>query len=161
VNTFEEAEALLRQYNVKVCVMDALPETRKARELQNKFARLQFWLSYYTETGEATKKEALGVWDPRELKVNADRTRSLDLTFSQFVDAASGKPGRTLPANITSVRDYAAHLKASKRILKENAQGEKTAVYIESGPDHFAHAENYCTIARSCPYMQGWARGAA
>lgn len=167
LDSFEDAGRLLKQFNVKTCVVDGLPETREVRKLQSDFQRYKVWLSYYAgDTGAATKKELLGEWNAVNGTVNVDRTRSLDGTFAAFHEAAKRAAGdgsvkNTLPANARDIREYYAQLKASQRIVRENSKGEKVAVYIESGPDHFAHAENYCNVARECPYATGWARGAA
>lgn len=158
VDSFDEAAHVLQQFNVRACVVDALPETRAARGMQMKLPRGRVWLAFYDD-GAAAKKEQIGVWDPKEGKVSVDRTRSLDATFALFYDAANGKEGNTLPANARELRDYYAHLKAPKRILREDSKKSQVAAYIESGPDHYAHAENYCLVASTCPLAQSWARG--
>lgn len=164
VDSFDDASRLLKQFNVKICVVDALPETRAARSFQKEFPRYKVWLAFYADGGEATKKEQPGVWDQKELKVNIDRTRALDMMFAGLYAAANGNAQdraewNTLPANIRDVRDYYAHLKAPKRVLRKDASGAQVAVYLESGPDHYAHAENYCSMARKCPVGAGWAMG--
>lgn len=152
VDSFEDAARLLRQFNVVTCVIDALPETRAARAMAQALPRFTVWIAYYADGGETTKKEAEATWDVPEGKVLIDRTRSLDAMFASLYDAANGGIGSTLPANARDLRDYYTHLKAPKRILQTDAKGQQTAVYLESGPDHYAHAENYCAVARLCPF---------
>lgn len=159
VNTFEEATRLLKMYNVKVCVVDAMPETRASRGLQSSAERNVVWLSYYADSGEGTRKESIGTWKAAEGTVLVDRTRSLDATFALFHDASQGRGGNTLPANARELRDYYSQLRASKRVLVERDH-KQTAVYIESSADHYAHAENYCYVASTCPHGAGWSRGA-
>ncbi|NJN53992.1 MAG: hypothetical protein HC804_04070 [Anaerolineae bacterium] len=139
VDSFEEVGRLIQQYNVQTCVMDALPETRKARDLQANFTDARVWLAYYTGGGIGSKKQEAADWNGREGVVNLDRTRMLDTTLARFI---GGAPENTLPANARDLPDYYAQLKAPIRQLEDGV-----ARYVESGADHFAHAENYCTAA--------------
>ena len=149
VTAFEDLSGLMERYGVKTCVVDALPETRKAREFQETQKRGRVWLAYYTGQGQkgGTKKESPIHWDEKERVVNLDRTRTLDATLGLFALAARGEPGNTLPANARDIRDYYAHLRAPERRLEDGPDGNQVAVYVESGPDHYAHAENYCYVA--------------
>ena len=74
--------------------------------------------------------------------MNADRTRTLDEMFSRFYEGKN-----TLPANAKALPRYYDQLKAPVRVLRKNAKLQEVAAYIETGPDHYAHAENYCCIA--------------
>ena len=78
--------------------------------------------------------------------VNLDRTRTLDRTLSRFYDGLN-----TLPAYARNLKDYYAHLTAPVRVLETGRDGQQVARYVESGPDHLAHAENYCTAAMHAP----------
>jgi hypothetical protein len=122
-------------------VIDALPETRKCRELQTEFPGI-LYLAYYTTQKVGSKLSESAQWNEAEGVVNLDRTRMLDATFALFFGQKN-----TLPAYAKDIRDYYAHMKALTRILIETTGGEKVAQYIQSGPDHYAHAENYCTAA--------------
>lgn len=143
VDSFEELARTMKRLNVKRLVIDALPETRKCRELQASQPEGVVWLAYY---GEKSKLSDPVNFDEKNGVANLDRTRSLDETFSRFYDQRS-----TLPANARDIRDYYDHLKASVRIIEDRPSGEKVARYIESGPDHLAHAENYCMAAMAAP----------
>jgi len=153
-DSFSQLNNLMREYNVKVCVIDALPETRKAREFQADQERGKVWLCYYAGSDDGTKYEDDAVWNKKERIVNVDRTRSLDRTFTRFYDIENH-----LPENIKGVYDYYKQMKAPVRVLVEKKDGKKVAKYIESGQDHYAHAENYCTIASEGKHLSGWARG--
>lgn len=142
VESFEALGRLIKQHRVGRTVIDALPETRKARELQADFPKGKIWLAYYVQQKAGTKRESEAVWDDKEGVVNLDRTRTLDLTFARFYDQIN-----TLPADIRNVRDYYAHLQAPVRILEDSAGGQKVAVYAAAQPDHYCHAEAYCTAA--------------
>jgi len=146
VESFETLGRLMRDYNVGHAVIDALPETRKARELQEDFPPHVVWLAYYVGQKTGTKRTLPEQWVEAEGVVNLDRTRTLDRTMSRFFERKN-----TLPAYARDVvgGDYYAHMKAPVRVLQDGPGGEKVAVYVESSADHFVHAENYCEVAAS------------
>lgn len=147
----EDVAHILDMYGVGRCVIDALPETRKARELQASRPRGQVWLAYYTRQKQGSKKKGPVDLNPRERTVNLDRTRTLDATLALFALAGRGEAGNTLPANARDLADYYDHLTALERRLVDGSDGNKVAVYVESGPDHYGHAENYCNVAAELP----------
>ena len=149
VSTFEEVEHLIRRYRVRACVVDALPETRKARELQAKMRPGVVWLCYYAG-GEGPKSEDLAGWNQDQGTVTTDRTRSLDETVTRFAEAIN-----TLPAGIRQIPDYYPHLTSMVRVTEKRRDGNLAARWVETGPDHYAHAENYCTIAGLRPAPVG------
>lgn len=161
---FDEALRLVERFKCKTVVIDALPETRKARELQKRLSRLQCWIAYFGDQPKGAKTEQPAHWNARELEVDIDRTRAMDATLALFANAAmldeNGVylPGNTLPGNARAIRDYYAQMMAPSRILTEDAKGNKIAVYVATQPDHFAFAELYCAMAYLCPYG-GWSRG--
>ena len=146
VDSFEEMGRIMRTFNVERAVLDALPETRKAREFQAAFKTGVVWLAYYVAQKTGVKKAEPAQWDDDNGVVNLDRTRTLDATFARFYEQEN-----TLPGYARDVRDYYAHLKAPVRTLEEMTGGERVAVYVEDGSDHLAHAENYCTVASMTP----------
>jgi hypothetical protein len=151
VPNFEDVTQLMNLHDVRRCVVDALPETRKAREFQAEHGRGVVWLAYYSGQRAGSQKEAAARWNEGEGTVTLDRTRTLDATLGLFATAARGEVGNTLPANARDLRDYYAHLKAMERVFRDGTDGNQVAVYVESGPDHYAHAENYCMAAALAP----------
>ncbi len=146
VDSFEEVGRMMKRFNVRTAVVDALPETSKARELQASQPVGAVWLAYYTTQKIGTKRADPMQWVEAEGVVNLDRTRSLDDMLSAFVEGKA-----TLPANAREVRDYYDHLCAPVRVLEDGPGGERVPRYVESGPDHLAHAENYCRVAAQAP----------
>ncbi len=132
---------LIQEYHVEAAVIDALPETTKARELQGNFPRILF-LAYYTQQRVGSKKPEAADVDYQKGTVTIDRTRAMDETLAGFYSKMN-----TLPADISNVRDYRTQLKAPIRVLETGPGGQPIARYVENGPDHFAHAETYCWIA--------------
>jgi hypothetical protein len=133
------------QYHVKRAVIDALPETRKARELQSALRGIQIWLAYYVQLKTGSKNVESEAWDIDKSVVNLDRTRTMDQMYARFFDGKN-----TLPGFARDVQNYYDQMKAPVRVLEDN-NGEKIARYIETGADHFAHAENYCAVASKSP----------
>lgn len=144
---FYELEPLMKQYGVETCVVDSQPEKKKAREFQASYPDGRVWLCYYLDG----KQPEIAAWDWRKGVVNADRTWSLDTTMAGFYDKSN-----ILPQDIVRETNYYPHMKAEIRTVEEAADGNKISRYINSGPDHFCHAENYCLIASLRPV--GWAR---
>jgi hypothetical protein len=134
---------LIKEYAVEAAVIDALPETTKARELQAGFPKVMF-LAYYTQQKVGSKKPEAAEVDHLKGTVTIDRTRAMDETFAGFYSKVN-----TLPGDIDNVRDYRAQMKAPQRVLETGPGGQPIARYVENGDDHFAHAETYCWIAAS------------
>lgn len=137
---FNDLTRLVRQFHVRRCVVDALPETRAARDWQASQRRNRVFLCYYQETikDEAPLRHRLddGV-------INADRTRTLDAMVGAFLAQEN-----ILPADIHQARDYYPQMTALIREVPKPAPGrEARARYVHATPDHFAHAENYCYLA--------------
>ena len=145
VESFEALGRLMKTYHVSRAVIDALPETRKAREFQADFPD-QVWLAYYVGQKTGTKATEPAQWDEEKGVVNLDRTRTMDTMYARFFDGEN-----TLPANARDVRDLYPHLKAPVRRIEESQNGARVAVYVESSADHLAHAENYCMVASLTP----------
>jgi hypothetical protein len=137
VDTFLALANLIRKFNVGLCVIDALPETRKAREFQEAFPT-QVWLAYYTGQKAGSKKPEELQWNKDDGIVIIDRTRMIDTTFARFYSMEN-----TLPPNAEDIKEYYSHLISPVRIIED----DNIAKYINSQPDHYAHAETYCTAA--------------
>lgn len=160
VPNFDDVGRLMRRYRVTTCVVDALPETRKAREFQANWPIGRVWLAYYVVQKAGLKSEEMTQWNEEEGVVNLDRTRTLDETFARFTEQSN-----TLPGHARDIPDYYDHMKAPVRVTEKNNAGDVIARYVETGADHFAHAENYVTVAGMVPrrvpnvLAQGRARG--
>jgi hypothetical protein len=161
VAAFDDVGHLMRLYSVQVCCVDALPETREARRFQSSWPPGRVWLAYYVVQKTGSKKEDAIQVNEEEWVVNLDRTRILDDMMARIVGGTFTLPaiGRgihvigatfTLPANGRSITNYYSQMRAIVRVLEEH-RGQKVAVYISTGADHFAHAEAYCLVAGNLP----------
>lgn len=156
VAEFADVIQLMRLYNCEICVVDGLPETREARRFQDSFPPGRIWRAYYV-----TQKIGLKIEEPVRLNLeegflDLDRTRTIDEMYARVLAAATGglEPAQvtfSLPCHARGIPDYYTHLKAMIRILEDHV-GRKVAVYISTGADHWAHAENYCCVAWTLPH---------
>lgn len=155
LESWEGVSHQMRRFNVGTLVVDALPETTKARELQAEWPRGRVWLAYYVTQKVGSKRAEPVQWNEEEGRVDLDRTRTLDLTMARFFGQEN-----TLPGDARGIRDFYGHLKAGVRVVEEGPGGQRVARYVETGPDHLMHAENYCAVASlAAPVWDGlgWA----
>lgn len=151
-SNWESIHNLIKIYRPRTIVIDALPETTKARELQNQYARNMVWIAYYPNQPMGSKKEEMLTWNRVERTVLIDRTRLLDATSAGFYGRTS-----TLPAHARNIRDYYSHMRASIKAPKEiGSSGTQIESYINVGADHMFHAEAYCLAASLCRVGTGW-----
>lgn len=144
IKDFEELDELIKRFDVEVCVIDANPETRKAKELQERHMGIVY-LAYYwprddkrQELIEIQKDEDDGV---DVVKVN--RTQAGDHVSNGFT-----KKTLILPSNIESIPNYFAQVMAPIRVIEKDKSGNEVATYQEFGkPDHYFHSEIYAFIA--------------
>lgn len=148
VDTFEELAELMTRYDVRRCVVDALPDIHKARE----FARAwpgKVWLAYYGRQGgdhNWVKGKGSDV-----ATVHINRVQALGEMFDLFHKGKAELPSdaRHLGGRVQhGIGEYYREMMALKRTLEENAQGNWVARYVsECRADHYAHAELYCMLA--------------
>ena len=133
---FEELDALIRQFGVMYCVIDAHPEKRKAYEFAERFYGYAS-ICYY---GNNIKSKQISE-DTMNHSVTVDRTSWLDVSLGRFRNTRI-----TMPVD-TSL-EYKEQVKAPTRIYLKDADGNPISRYVTgSEPDHFAHARNYAEIA--------------
>lgn len=145
VSTFEELDELMRCYHVRVAVVDALPETRPAVQFAQRHPG-KVRLARYDrhDTGIERDTEAGTPF------VHADRTYVMDMVLETFRDGTA-----LLPADARSLGgrvrqgwgEYYRQMLAPKRVIETDAGGTAVARWVESGDDHFAHAEVYALLA--------------
>jgi hypothetical protein len=133
----------MKCFNVTRAVIDALPETRMARE----FARRHNGKTYCCFYSEH-QKGSYG-WNDREFTVTANRTESMDASHNEISLAKV-----ILPAESETVHEFARHCSNVARVLQTDPEtGASRYVYIKTGPDHYRHALNYETMARQSVEM--------
>jgi len=135
INKTMDTDAListLREYNVKVGVIDALPETREARKIVNQFKL--FFLCYFGNTKSDTTDLAKKI-------ITVQRTPALDAVKEAVLTKAV-----LLPYNTKSNKEFLEHMTVSVRALNEK---RRVYEWVAGGlPDHYFLAMAYCLMAK-------------
>lgn len=144
VQTDAELLELLESYRVRAVVIDAFPETRKAKELQKACRRkgIDFWLCAF-KSGEG-KEAKIMTKDADERIVKIDRTYAVDCATADFREGCN-----RLPVNGLSLLDgfYKESMKANKRQLVDTPSGGKSWRWSKEANDHARFADVYDMIA--------------
>ncbi len=136
----DSVEQLIIKYNIQTLVIDAKPETRKVKELVDKYPNKVFAAYYPTRKFDV---QNYYMFDEFKYEVYIDRTISLDYLIN---DIQNGQID--LPSNAKDINGFYDHMTSSVRTTIINPRsGQPTAVWLEKGPDHFLHAANYNRLA--------------
>lgn len=139
VDDFEELGRILKRYGVRSCAIDAAPETKKARELQQKlWNEVDIWLCYYVETARSNVLKEPQI-DFSERVVKLDRTTSIDEMISHYIR------NHSLPHQIQANEEYLKQMQVPKRVRDEVGGVTRWT----KGVDHYFHAENYAYWAHA------------
>ncbi len=138
VDSFDAVGDLIRKYDARLCVIDALPNQHSARALAKDFPG-RVALAYYAESQRREPDLS-----PRRDALVTDRTEAIDA-----MAAAVKTGGVRLPKRLTPVvEEFIRHLCALAKVIAEDERtGRQVARYIRTGPDHFAHALTYQCLA--------------
>ncbi|MEE8148081.1 MAG: hypothetical protein V3T24_10790, partial [Longimicrobiales bacterium] len=148
VDTFEELGDLITRYDVRRCVIDALPDIHKAREFARARPR-KVWLAYYG------RQDADHHWEKGKgsdvATVHINKVQALGEMFDLFHKGKAELPSdaRHLGGRVRhGIGEYYREMMAPKRALEQNSQGNWVSRY-DAGreADHYAHAEVYCMLA--------------
>lgn len=133
---FEELDALMRDFQVRFCVIDAMPERRKALEFVNRhYGRAK--MNFYGQ-GVTGKNIHISEAEPT---ITVDRTSWMDLSLGRFRNGTIA-----LPCDVDL--EYREHIKAPVRIYRKDKDGNPQGQYIKGNvDDHYAHAHTYAEIA--------------
>jgi ssDNA-binding Zn-finger/Zn-ribbon topoisomerase 1 len=138
VPSFNILKELLREWQPKVCVIDADPEIHSIASLRGEFrnvyaSRFQHGLLDFNINRE-------------DQTVKQDRTSSIDFLKAQFDSLMIMNPEGS---SVLVGGRYRSQMGASTRILIENENNPEKSYYSwESGnPDHFMLSETYCAQA--------------
>ncbi len=139
LDDFAGLDTLMRNYDVRVCVIDGLPNAHSAREFAARFRGRVFLCYYQSGTrGDARWNDAAGT-------VTVDRTESLDASAAAYLRREVRLPRHPLIEDVFKPQ----LCNAARRPLRD-AQGEIMGYeWVRRGPDHFRHADNYDHLAAS------------
>jgi hypothetical protein len=136
VSSFNDAHDIATRFNVKSAVIDALPETRKARKFQQ-VEPYKVYLCYYDSNQFGHR------WDEGNFIIHSNRTELLDTTH-ELVQ----KPGTLiLPRRNAELEEFALEMSNAVKILQEDKDGGRSYKYRATGADHYRHSLGYCWLA--------------
>ena len=142
VRSFDELRDLMIRYHVDTCVIDSMPEMRKAQELRDwaLYEGITVWLARFHPTPRVSGNKYGRRLDWRNKVVIVDRTQIFDATFDEIRNKE-----RTLPGDIFTVLGFFDQMKAPVRVLD---QERSRIVWTEgSNPDHYRCADIYDRVA--------------
>jgi len=135
---FNRLDNLMKDWQVLGCVIDADPQVNDARRFARRFPGYVNLCRY--RSGQSGKEISVAEDELGTPMATVDRTSWLDATLGRF------KSQKILLPRDTSM-EYKDHIKALVRTYEKDSNGNPVARYVETGADHFAHAQNYSEIA--------------
>ncbi len=183
---WERCDELMRQYDVSVCVADALPNINEARRFAQRWPG-RVWLADYSyeskgdqdicEWGDRPKQTNSEKKSSEEIKnkftVRISRFHGLEWNLMKYVHRLKEQPherglvqevkdntGRT-QIQFLCEQVFWIHLQklARRRKTIDETQGKYKMVFENIGIDpHFAHADLYCELALSRVKPEGHTR---
>lgn len=148
VGTMEELKELVQDFNVKCCVMDAMPEIHMVEEFQdwafNAELDCGIWSCRYRPT---EGKESKIHYKSSEMRILCDRTMLMDRSLAQVIRGFNA-----LPSNVDALigGDYAKEFCAPVRSLQTAPNGTQRFQWRcahEKIADHQRHADVYDLLA--------------
>lgn len=138
--SFDQLDALMCDWQVNMCVIDAQPERRAAFRFASRFNGY-VKMCFYGRGGQGKFiQEHKG--DEGEPLITVDRTSWLDQALGRF-------KGNQIVLPRDCPNEYREHLKAIVRVFAKDANGNPVGSYVtpENKADHHAHARCYSEIA--------------
>lgn len=136
----DSVEFLMNKYNIRFLVIDANPETRKVKDLIEKFPGRVVGAYYPTRKFDV---QNYYTFDEFKSEVYIDRTISIDYLIS---DIQTGKT--ELPKNAKYIKQFYDQMTSSVRVTEINPRnGQAVARWVEKSADHYLHTANYNRIA--------------
>jgi Phage terminase large subunit (GpA) len=151
-NEFDQLDKFLKSLINFVCVIDAHPEKRAARDLALRYPG-KVWIGFEKDRPEQHEIAVFSPFRHKETpKVNIDRTMAFDSVIQQYMTG-----NVILPPDAREIGEYMArlpynsfyyHMVQMARVEEEDAQGRIVARWKKNkNPDHFHHADMFCFIA--------------
>jgi hypothetical protein len=151
-NEWNELDNFLHSLVAWVCVCDAHPEKRAARDLSIKYPG-RFWLGFEMDRDQTEELAHWHILKHGEAgRVVIDRTMAFDTVINFYLNGKVMLPmyARDLGEQIQN-RDYNGfyyHMIQQARVEEENAKGRVVARWQRNrNPDHWHHADMFCQIA--------------
>jgi hypothetical protein len=134
-----EVDRLMREWQIHACVVDADPGPVEARRFARRFPGF-VWLCRYRR-GQSLKE--ISISDDNDAPLaTVDRSNWLAASLGRY---KTSPPRISLPADVPD--EYQNHIKALVSTYVRDDFGNPTLEFVNTDPDHYAHAQNYAEIA--------------
>lgn len=143
VPTWDECFRICRDFKSSMTVVDAEPERRGAMSFVSQLRRAYTCDYIYTQQG----REIAVSEDEQLIRIN--RTAWMDMSLFRYRNG-----GVDLPSMVS--QEFVSNIVAPIRKIKKDRLGNPYAVYLNSKPDHFAHAEVYAEVALPLAFKSGY-----
>lgn len=135
--SFTELDALMREYQVMMAVLDSQPEYQKTLEFCLTFQPHAKMCTYNTSRASTV---LLKIPEPGTPNITANRTLWLETALNRIILGSI-----SLPKDVPE--EFEINLKNIFKRYGEDYLGNEVSWYESNGPDHFAHALAYAEIA--------------
>lgn len=137
----DSLESLMREYNVRMAVVDAEPELRDSMDFCNQH-RGRAKRAFYPPNDTALRGNLYH--EKKDLpNLNINRTMAMDDLYGDISRAAE-----VWPAQFAMDPEIIAHMEAPTRVTITDEKGERKHSWVHTTPDHFFHASVYDSLAR-------------
>ena len=140
--SFDELQSIIVSFHVKVCVIDSMPELRKAQELRDWGIDqgIAIWLCRFYPTPRIGKEMYGRKLDYPKKVITVDRTQIMDFTFDEVRFGH-----KKYPIDVHNILGWAEQMKAPVRVYNEQ---KSRIIWTEgSKADHYRFADVYDRIA--------------
>jgi hypothetical protein len=144
LDEWEELDTLMEQEKIKLCVVDAQPETREAIKLAKRFPGKVF-LCWYKDDPKGLEDVRWGDQGKEpKYEVKVARNRLIDSLVDKFTN---GNLPICMRGDEPMMAKYYKHWEAVYRVQVADKYGNSRLVWANTGPDHFVHSTVYWEVA--------------
>jgi phage terminase large subunit GpA-like protein len=143
VATWDEVDALMTTYGVRLAVLDAFPEQHAARAFVDRHPGKAVTATYPTANalkGVLMAPDAVKAVSDGRVQIN--RTMAMDAVY-----AAVARAQERWPAALHNDPEVIEHMTAPVRVTALDAHGQPRADWVHTKPDHLYHASVYDLVA--------------
>lgn len=139
VNDFTELHSIASKMNVKMAVLDSMPDIHASREFQKKSPFAVFRCQY------SEQMPGQPVFDGKTGILKCNRNEWCDKVYDQFVNRKIA-----IPARCKDIDLYTKHMTQTAKTLITNPEtGLQKPRWIKMGDDHYFHATVYFLLGAS------------
>jgi len=151
--TFEDIGVLMNKYNIKMCVMDMMPNKKPAEKFAKDFfgrVKLATYKQEFDDDGDVRDSKTV------THGINVDRTNALDSSTASWIEGESWYhldkyEFSRIPQTVDDPKDKNSWTSQMGNMTRDEIENKKTgksrAEWVKTGPEHFRHADSYNYIA--------------